>query len=307
MGQIAMHLWIAMKRTLFCTLLASACGDDAPADNDLDTGGSTGLDTTDDDGSFTVSDSGSAETTDGGETSSGETTTTESESSSTAADTSGSDSSSGDESSTTGDLGDGCLPPEVFAAIDQHAHDLAITASLLADHPSTNEVTGFLLAPGLSDPPALPSQFASLFMPCSDVVLYEPYCESGRCSQIECTGEGSAWINHMWIEPAIDGDPWSFEEVHLHQSWSGGTGIGFDITTISTGPDGTDMSLTGSGEMDVSSMYFTETFPALHPAGLSVFEYAEDAIGYSGQLTIVDTVVAEVDDLGHLVSTGECP
>lgn len=306
-----MDLRITMKRTLFCTLLASACGDDAAADDNEDTGGSTGVGTTDGDASFTASDSGSAETTTSGETSSGETTTTEGESdgesSSTAADTSGADSSSGDESSTTGDLGDGCLPPEVFAAIDQHAHDLAATASLLADHPSTNEVTGFLLAPGLPDPPAIAAQFASLFMPCTDVVLYEAYCESGRCSQIECTGEGSAWRNHMWIEPAIDDDPWSFEEVHLHQSWSGGTGIGFDITTISTGPDGTDMSLTGSGEMDVSSMYFTETFPALHPAGLSVLEYAEDAIGYSGQLTIVDTVVAEVDDLGHLVSTGECP
>jgi hypothetical protein len=299
-----------MKRTLICTLLACACGDDGAAADDDDTSGTSGPATTDGDDSITVTASASAETTDGDDTSTGggETTTSASESSSSTGDTSAADSSTGDEGSTTGDTGDGCLPPEIFAAIDQHAHDLAVTAGFLATHPSASEVTGFMLAPALPEPPALAAQFAGpLIMTCSEPLLYDEFCEEGRCSQIECTGQGAGWINHMWIEPAIDGDPWSFEEVHIHQMWSGGDGITFDIETIASGPGGADMSLTGAGVMDTGGMSVLETFPALHRAGPTVLEYADDAGGYSGQLTIADVVVAEVDALGHLVPTGDCP
>lgn len=124
--------------------------------------------------------------------------------------------------------------------------------------------------------------------------------------QIECTGEGSGWINHVWIEPAIAGE-WSFDEVHLHLDWSGGEGVTFDIETTSTGPGGEDMSLVGAGEMDVASMSVTETFPALHVSGDTVLEYADDVGGFSGQLRIADVVVAEVDAAGHLQPTGDCP
>ena len=297
-----------MQRTLACTLLACACGDDDAAATGDDSGSSSGAATPQSDDSVSVT-VASADSTEGGETSDGggETTTTAADSSSTAADTTAADSSAGDESSTTGDLGDGCLAPEIFAAIDQHAHDLVGSSELLAADASAGEVVGFMLAPALPEPPAIAAQFASLFMQCSGPVLYDEYCDGGLCSQIECTGQAMGWINHMWIEPAIDGDPWSFEEVHIHQRWSGGDGFTFDIETTATGPDGADMSLTGAGEMDSTGMSVLETFPALHRAGPTVLEYADDAIGYSGQLTIADVVVAEVDAAGHLVSTGDCP
>jgi hypothetical protein len=289
-------------------VLAAACGDDGAAGADGDAGSSSSSSGALDDSSSGPG-SVSADTTEGDDsTSDGGDTTTSAGSSSGAADTTGAASSSGDESSSSGGMAEECLAPEVFAAIDQHAHDLDATAGLLAGHPSSNEVTGFMLAPGLPEPPALPSSFAGpLIMMCSDPLVYDEFCEEGRCMQIECTGEGSAWINHVWIEPAIDGDPWSFDEVHLHLHWSGGTGTSIDITTTSIGPGGVDMSLTGEGEMDVDSMTVTETFAALHPAGITVFEYANDAVGYSGQLTIADVIVAEVDDAGHLAWTGDCP
>jgi hypothetical protein len=196
----------------------------------------------------------------------------------------------------------------VLAAIDQHAHDLVASADLLATHPSEAEVTGFLRAPGLPEPPALTAQYAGpLIMPCSDPLVYEAFCEEGRCSQIECTGQGAGWLNHLWIEPALPGEPFAFEEVHLHLRWSGGTGTTFDITTTSTGPDGIDMSMTADGTMDVDELAVVETYPAIHPAGEAVLTYGDDAAGFSGNLTIADIVVAEVDVGGHLSPTGDCP
>lgn len=303
-----------MKRTLVCALLAAGCGDDGAATPDGgDSGGSSSHGTTHGDAS--TSDSASAttdmtDTTDGLGTSSsaGEITTLDG-SSSSAGETSGATSSATDGSTSTGGTADGCLAPEIFAVLDQHAHDLAATAGLLATHPSADEVTGFMLAPALPAPPALAGSFAGpLIMTCSDPFLYDEYCEEGRCSQLECTGEGSAWINHLWIEPAVMNDPWSFEEVHIHLRWSGGSGTAIDIETISSGPDGVDMSMTAVGEMDVNGMSITETFPALHPAGATELQYADGPGGYAGQLTIADVVVAEVDaDDGHLEWTGDCP
>jgi hypothetical protein len=288
-----------MKRIAVCAVLATACTDDTSSSGSANqTDGETSSS-----GAHTETGHGSESSTGfdatssaGGSSSTDNTSTSAStESSSTAAD------------SSTGDLDDGCLPPEIFAAIDQHAHDLAATADLLATHPSQNEVTGFLLAPGLPDPPALPASFAGLFMPCSDPTMFTEYCEMGRCSQIECTGEGSAWIHHLWLEMPLSEDPWAFDEVDVWLHWSGGDGVNFDIETSQMGPGGVDVSLVGAGEMGVDSMSVSETFDSLHDAGDAVLEYAEDPAGYSGQLTIAGVVVAEVDAGGHLVPTGDCP
>ena len=289
-----------MKRITFYAALATACGDDDGSDA---TAGETHAETSSSGGSAT-----SPETSRGVDTSTAaESTSGSTEGSSTDASTSSNATTTGDESSSTGGPGDGCLPPEIFVAIDQHAHDLVASADLLATHPSENEVTGFLSAPGLPEPPALAASFAGpLVMTCSDPLLYDEFCEEGRCSQIECTGRGPGWINHVWVEPALAGE-WTFEEVHVHLRWSGGTGTAFDITTTSTAPGGVDVSLTGEGTMDVDAMSVIETFPAMHDAGPTVLEYADDAAGFSGQLTIADVVVADVDVAGHLVPTGDCP
>lgn len=113
-------------------------------------------------------------------------------------------------------------------------------------------------------------------------------------------------MNHVWVEPAIVGD-WSFDEVHIHVRWNSGTSASFDIVTTSTAPGGEDVSLMGEGTMDVDGMSAVETLALVHPAGPTVLEYADDAGGFTGRLTIADVVVAEVDAAGHLVPTGSCP
>lgn len=211
------------------------------------------------------------------------------------------------------DGGDGatiaCLPAEVFLALERHALDLAATAGLLAGHPSEAEVTGFLLAPALPFPPALSASFAGpLVMTCSKPLVYDAFCEEGRCSQIECTGSGAGWLHHLWLEDPVAADGWSFQAVDVYIRWDDGeTGTTFTLSTTATSPSGRDVSMMATGVMDPDMLYVEETFPALHPAGVTRLEYIDDASGYRGQLTIDGVEVADVDATGRLDPTGSCP
>lgn len=201
-----------------------------------------------------------------------------------------------------------CLPADVLAAINRHALDLVGTAALLAGHPSAAEVTGFMRAPALPAPPALSAAFASLVMPCSEPLVFDAFCEEGRCSRIECTGRGAGWTHHLWIQRPVAAKGWMIEAVDVYLYWEDGrSGTPFVITTMEESPAGVDASMSTTGAMDVDGMSFVATFPALHPAGRTVLEYVDDAAGYHGWLTIDDTVAAEVDATGNLVATGECP
>lgn len=126
-----------------------------------------------------------------------------------------------------------CLPTDVLAAIDRHAMDLVGTAGALAGHPSQVEATGFLLAPALPAPPALAASFAGpLVMTCSEALVYEPSCEEGRCSQLECTGRGAGWRNHLWIEPPVESKGWTIAAVDVSLVWEeGASGTSFTIAT----------------------------------------------------------------------------
>jgi hypothetical protein len=303
-----------------CSLLA-ACGDDGAVAGDGSTSGTetctppaTTAPTTMSTSTMTTTSGetmGMDDTSSGGAPDTTGTTGGDSESTTgdTTGDTTGSDTMASTGDTTSGGVADECPSAEVLAAIDQHAHDLVATAGLLAGHPGPSEANGFLLAPGLPSPPAISAVFAGpLIMPCSAPLSYDPYCEEGRCSQIECTGEGAGWIMHFWLQPASMSGDWDFDDVTVDSLWiDGNPGLTFDIATVSTGPDGVDMSMTGNGEMDLGGMTVTETFPALHDAGPTTLEYTDDAAGFSGQLTIADVVVATVDAGGHLVPTGECP
>lgn len=202
-----------------------------------------------------------------------------------------------------------CLPTDVFTAIDRHVLDLASAAGALAGHASEAEVTGFLLAPGLPAPPALFASFAGpLVMTCSEPLVYESFCEEGRCSQIECTGRGAGWRNHLWIEDPVQSEGWAIEEVDVSIIWEdGATDTWFSIATTAIGPEETDMTMSAAGVMDIDELVFSEQFPGLHPAGVTRLAYTDDATGHRGQLSIDDVVVAEVDVAGGLTPTGDCP
>jgi hypothetical protein len=208
----------------------------------------------------------------------------------------------GDEETTA------CLPMEVLAAIDQHATDLAATAAGLAGHPSRVEATGFFLAPGLPAPPALSASFAGpLVMVCSEPLVYDPFCEEGRCSQLECTGRGAGWRNHLWLEQPVQNDGWLIEEVDVSIVWEeGGTGTSFTIETIATAPNGRDASMTANGVMDVDTLGVVERFTELHPEGETKLVYIDDPSGHRGRLTIDDEMGAEVDAMGRLVPADAC-
>lgn len=298
-----------MRRTSICiAIIACACGDDGATNDDDDT---TGADDSASGSPTSATLTSTTATTTVSTTTDADTTTTDVDTSTSdtgsTSESSGSESSSGEDTTTGGAL-EGCLPAEVFTALDQHMHDMDATAGLLAGHPSQGEVTGFLLAPGLPTPPAYPATFAGLFMPCMEPVLYDPYCESGGCSQIECTGSGAGWIEHVYLDEAFEDGDWTFAEVHIHLRWNdGATGTFIDLTTVSAGPDGIDMSMTADGLMDAEDFTVLETFPNMHEAGETALEYTHDDMGYSGTLTIAGVVAAEVDAAGHLVETGDCP
>lgn len=202
-----------------------------------------------------------------------------------------------------------CLPAEVVDALELHVLELSATAGLLAGHPSADEVTGFLLAPGLASPPAFPAAFAGpLVMPCDEPLFYAPFCEEGRCSQIECTGLGAGWRNHIAIDRPVSTGRWFFEAAEVVIEWQeGATGVGFDIITEARGPAGANVSMIAAGRMDEDEVRLLATFPALHRAGATTFEFVDDAAGYRGQLAIDDVVVAELDAAARLRPTGDCP
>lgn len=202
-----------------------------------------------------------------------------------------------------------CVPTDVFAAIDRHALDLVSTAGALAGHASQAEATGFMLAPALPTPPALAASFAGpLVMTCSEPLVYDAFCEEGRCTQLECTGRGAGWRNHVWLEEPVRSKDWSIESVDISLVWEeGATGTSFTIETQAIAPHGSDASMTAEGTMDVEGLRVVERFPRVQPYGITVLDYAVGDTGFRGGLAIDGVVTAEVDDSGSLVPTGECP
>jgi hypothetical protein len=213
-----------------------------------------------------------------------------------------------DGADTGADDGFACLPSEVITVLERHALDLAATAGLLAGHPSQTELTGFLLAPALPFPPAVSAAFASLARPCAEARSYAPFCEQGRCAWIECTGHGAGWIHHLRLDRPVSTGLWYHKDVEVLVSWEeGDTGTAFTIATDARGPDGVDVSMLASGRMDEAGTSVVASFPALHPAGVTTFELADDASGLHGHLAIGELVVAELDVAARLAPTGDCP
>lgn len=215
----------------------------------------------------------------------------------------------GGASSSTGG-GSSCLPPDVLGLMQAHLDDLDATAGLMAGHPGELEATGFFLAPGLPRPPAVSNVFAGpLIQVCSAPMFYDPYCEEGRCSRIECTGDGAGWIFHFYLqtEPFQSGG-WSFAHANVDIAWAdGATGVTFTIDVAATGPANHDWTLSGTGAMDTAQLDVTESFPSLFAAGASTLTYTDTPQGFTGALVVAGVTVATADAQGKLQPTGNCP
>jgi len=220
----------------------------------------------------------------------------------------------GDDAGTTGEPGDmvACLPVQVFAALDEHVHDLAHTADLLTGHTMATEPAGFLLAPGLPTPPAVALDFAeAVTMPCLGEATFPTVCDTGRCLAVHCTGQGGSWLTTNWIEPAIPPAPnqWSFDQVLTTVGWTeGDLVVEFSIATIAVTPEGRDASMLAYGAMnDQGELFVAERYPALSEVGPLELVYSEDDGQFVGTLRVGEVTVAEFDGQGHLAPTGECP
>jgi hypothetical protein len=204
--------------------------------------------------------------------------------------------------------GAACLPADVLTELNTFLTSFGQASALLAGHPGPSEATGFFLAPGLPEPPAVVAIFAGpLVMVCSEPLLYDPYCEEGRCSRIECTGDGAGWDFHFYLDSPLQSDGFSFSQLDIDHHWAdGASGTTFDFALVAMGPEDRSWDATGTGALDLESGALDLTFPDLlgHAADLT---YLSAPSGDEGTLIVDGVTVATVNGSGQLVATGDCP
>lgn len=199
-----------------------------------------------------------------------------------------------------------CAPEEVLLELNAFLSVFESAIEAVAGHASSNEATGFFLAPGLPQPPSTPGEFASIFMPCTRATLFVPYCTMGRCTQLECTGDGAGWVNHFTLEQPLEARGFRFEELAIEHHWTDGAdGTTFDYALTASGPEDRGWDATGSGALDPMSGEIELTFPALL-GGTGVLTFSASMDGYSGALLAADTAVATVSARGLLEPTDAC-
>lgn len=210
------------------------------------------------------------------------------------------------------DDGDGssdatCLDADALAHLDQHAESLRFAAAMLATHPGPREAVGFYVFPGL-EVQRIAVYAGPLVMECSTAMSYDEYCEEdGLCSQIECTGEGTSWEFHFWLDAPVAADI-SYDTATVDTAWSeGDDGITFEIASTATGADDRDWSMTGSGRMGIDSVDVEETYPGIVPGSVTVLTIADGSQGtHTGSITVDGEVVAEPDAAGTFVAVEAC-
>jgi len=115
------------------------------------------------------------------------------------------------------------LDPQILEVLASHAHDLSLSASLLAGHASAREMVCFFRAPGLGEDIAVPGTFIAPVEICSDPVTFDPFCEENRCSSLSCTGESAGWVFKYWLAEAAISSGFVFEAARADCAWKEGT------------------------------------------------------------------------------------
>jgi hypothetical protein len=267
---------------LLGSLLAAACGDDTTAGSG---GGGDGT---------TASTSVTA-------TSTASSATASSSASSAAAGTGG---SGGGDAAT-------CLPDEAIAVLQAHLDEMSSSAELLAGHGGVQEATSLLSAPALPSPPAIAAQYASLFMPCvdGDPSEFEEYCDGGLCSRIGCSGEGASWHVTAWSEEPVENEGFAIETAEIVHAWTEGDDSGTDVTIryAAAGPDDRNWDFEGQGRFQPDGLSLTYDFAGWVAGHGAEMTWTVTPDGTTGEIVAAGVVVAEVDDEGHFVATGDCP
>jgi hypothetical protein len=217
------------------------------------------------------------------------------------------DSGTSDDSGTTDsgtDTGtERCTDEVVLDLLSTHLADLAVSGELLAGHANEHEAVALFVFPGYVGTSA---QYATLIAPCTKAFTYDPWCDVDLCWQLECTGKGAGIVTHGWLAaPPITSGDVELKDATVDTEWIEKSGdVVYHLVSTSTGPDGLDLSVDGTGILAPDG---TTTLVESY-AGLGATLTATLAGGtVTGELTMSAVVVAATDAGGHLVATGKCP
>jgi hypothetical protein len=209
------------------------------------------------------------------------------------------DNNNGDDDGAPDAAMSACLEADQLAALNEHAEALRFSAAMLAGHPGAREAVGFF------DFVDLDVQRAAVFagplvMECSEPSSYDPYCEKdGLCSQIECTGQGTGWVMHFYLQAATG----AYQTATVDTTWADGD----DGVTVAIASDAGVWSVAGSGRMDADSVEVDETYAQLAPGGDVVLTIRDTSEGvHGGEITVGGEVAATVDVDGIYVASEAC-
>lgn len=187
-----------------------------------------------------------------------------------------------------------CLTKDSADVMAKHVSDLTTQIALVAGHQDTQNAVGFISVPHQAETMV---NYYTLFMPCTEPTLFDPYCDGTTCSQIECNGEPS-WTLHSWYDAApVEQDGWTYTETKTDVTWPGdGDVLLVDLSGDITGEDGRDWSFSGTADYADGVYTLTETYPNLVDSGATTLEVEVDfeADTVDGTVKVGGGTVAEL-------------
>lgn len=186
-----------------------------------------------------------------------------------------------------------CLTDEQGAILGDWLYQQWLVAYGAPAQASASQVIAYYQLPGVA---AAPWFRLDLAQACAAPADLDPVCTQGVCYQVECTGVGGGWVNHVENDDDKPGsditvteDGWVIERGRTPVAWAEGSGR-LDVTLDIKGlhaPDGTDWTHSGAAMFD-GTLTLVASFPGLHPGGLLEVDIAAD----NGEVRVGDSVIA---------------
>lgn len=149
--------------------------------------------------------------------------------------------------------------------------------------PSTASASAVVAAYQLPGVPAAPWFSLSLASPCDAAHDLDPVCTGGVCYQVECTGKGGGWVDHIQNDPDGTGedattfDGWVVDRGRTPLTWTDGgasLALEYDIRSLLS-PEGVDWTFGGVATFD-GALDLTATFPGIYADGPVEVVIADD-------------------------------